>query len=137
MVWGMKRGFLVMFVLCTAIGFAHSVAPPFVVVGGSIAKPGPYELVAERESVAELINRIGGVPITEEEAKDYAAGKVLETVDLVMTRKDEEEVFKFGEDEAIMRKIIIQQGDAFNVRRGERIFEIATPHTLTIKVQDD
>jgi hypothetical protein len=45
-----------------------------VIIGGQIAKPGRYPLVA-KESLAELLNRVGGIPVTQAALKRYQAGQ--------------------------------------------------------------
>ena len=114
--------------------FAHQVAPPHVAVGGHIANPGHFIITKNPMTIAQLIVRIAGIPVTAKEAASYAEGETIETFVIVFYRAGKvKRLLRFGRDDDYMRKTLIKEGDTFDVRRSTDLKDLKKAQAIIVK----
>ena len=107
---------------------------PHVNVGGHIANPGHYMLTKNPMTIADLIVRIVGIPVTPEEAQSYFEGETIKTFTIVFYRDKKVKVrLRFGRDDDYMRKTVIKNGDTFDIRRQVALKDIKKAPTIIVK----
>ena len=88
-----------------------------VVVGGYILKPGPYSYLSKTESLAELLNRVGGLPVTPDDLKKYQAGEPVAQVRVVLHRNGKKIEFRIDPKSSQLWDLKVQNRDAVEVVR--------------------
>lgn len=88
-----------------------------VAVGGHIAKPGPYAFVSAQESLAELLNRVGGIPVTRGDFNNYQAGELVAHVRIVHYRGGKKQEYRIDPKSSLLWDLKVQKQDAIVVTR--------------------
>jgi len=94
---------------------AHQVADE-IPVGGQVAKPGPYDRV-EGESLAALINRIGGIPAFQDELERYNRGELVARVRINLYRSGRKRTLMLDPRSNELWESIIVKGDVIEIAR--------------------
>jgi len=92
-----------------------------VAVGGRIVKPGMYSFVPS-ESLAELLNRAGGIPMTLEDQKRYQAGEVVKHVRIVLYRDAKKHEYQIDPKSNTLWEQMIQKQDAVEVAKADPLY---------------
>jgi len=96
--------------------YAHQTVDE-VVVAGQILKPGPYSYLPKTESLAELLNRVGGLPVTPEDLKKYQAGEPVDHVRVVLYRDGKKMEFRIDPKSRQLWDFKVRNHDVFEVVR--------------------
>ena len=99
-------------------------------VGGNVKKPGPYDRI-ENESLAALINRIGGIPASRAELEGYQLGEPVLRVRINLYRDGEKREFKIHPKSNELWEMMIMKRDVIEVA-GARSFEAAAYPSMII-----
>ncbi len=107
-----------------------------IAVGGHVAKPGPYDRI-QNESLAELINRIGGITVTQEELERYNSGETVSRVRINLYREGKINTFKIDPKSNELWELIIMEHDAVMVARAEPIEGVVYSATITLTKNEE
>ena len=105
-----------------------------VAVGGRIKKPGLYARI-EDESLAALINRVGGIPATQAELEQYERGERGLRVRIFLHRNGKKREIKIDPKSNELWELKILQHDAVEVARAEPMDGVKYPATIILKKQ--
>jgi hypothetical protein len=103
-----------------------------IAVGGHVTKPGPYDRI-ENESLAALLNRIGGIPATQAELERYQHGETGFRVRINLYRDGKKREFKIDPKSNELWELVIIKNDAIEVARAEPFEGVEYPATITLK----
>ena len=106
-----------------------------IAVGGRVSNPGPYDRI-EGESLAALINRIGGIPATQAELQRHQHGERLLRVRINLYRDGKLRVFSVDPASDELWKFIIMRGDTIEVARAEPFKGVEYPTVIILKKQE-
>jgi protein involved in polysaccharide export with SLBB domain len=122
------------FVLLSGLAAAHQQVD-VVTVGGHVGKPGPYNHI-ENESLADLLNRIGGIPATQTDLERYRRGERVLQVRLKLYRDGKMRVLKIDPRSTELWNITIMKNDVVVVARAEPFEGGEYAATLTLKKEE-
>ncbi|MCW1922074.1 hypothetical protein OKA05_05885 [Luteolibacter arcticus] len=105
-----------------------------VAVGGRIKKPGHYDRI-ENESLAALINRVGGIPATQAELEQYERGERVLGVRIFLYRKGKKREINIDAKSNELWELKILQKDAVIVARAEPLEGVKYPAAIILKKQ--
>lgn len=103
-----------------------------ITVGGYVKKPGRFERI-EKESLAALLNRIGGIPASQAELERYQRGETGLRVRINLYRDGTKREFKIDPKSNELWELMIIKNDTIEVVRAELFEEAEYPFTITLK----
>lgn len=118
-------------VLLGNIAVAHQEVDE-IAVGGRIKKPGPYNRI-EDESLAALINRIGGIPVSQSDLERYQRGEQVLHLQIHLYRNGKKRVLKIDPRSNELWALTLMKNDAVEVARAEPFEGAKYPATLILK----
>lgn len=102
-----------------------------IVIGGRVKKPGSYDRI-ENESLAALLNRIGGIPASQKELEQYRRGEPVFRVMINLYRDGMKKAFKIDPKSNELWELIILKHDVIEVGRAYQFEAPEYPATITL-----
>jgi hypothetical protein len=81
-----------------------------------------YPFVSERESLAELLNRAGGIPVTQEDHKRYQAGEVVEHIRIFLYRDGKKHEYRIDPKSSLLWDQKVHKNDAVEVEKDNPLY---------------
>ncbi len=103
-----------------------------IAIGGHVTKRGPYDRI-ENESLAALLNRIGGIPATQAELERYQRGETGLRIRINLYRDGKKRQFKIDPKSNELWELVIIKNDTIEVARAEPFEKVEYPATITLE----
>lgn len=110
----------------------HSAPTREVSVGGFVRKPGQYERI-ENESLAALIDRIGGIPASQAELERFRRGEQVSLIRISIYRNGIRREFTIDPKSNELRDFILMDSDVIVVARPVHIEGFEYPVTIILE----
>ena len=91
-------------------------------VGGIVRKFGQYSYLSDQESLAELLNRVGGIPVTLDDIKKYQSGEPVPHVRVILYRSRKKQEFRIDPMSRKLWDLKVQKNDVIEVVRDPLYF---------------
>jgi protein involved in polysaccharide export with SLBB domain len=103
-----------------------------IAVGGHVKKPGPYDRI-ENETMAALLNRIGGIPVSHEELERYQYGETGFSVRINLYRDGKKRELKIDPKNNELWELLIMKNDVIEVAGTKSIEADTYPSIIILK----
>ena len=102
--------------------YANDAVGPSVFVGGNIGNPNQYPYLSDKESLAELLNRAGGLHVTLDDIKKYRSGEPAPHVSVNLYRNGKKQEFRIDPKSSQLWNLKVQKNDVIEVVRDPLYF---------------
>ena len=115
--------FITIFLMIGSSSYADREGDGAIVhVGGIVRKSGQYSYLSAQESLAELLNRAGGIPVTLDDIKKYQSGEPIPQVRVNLYRNRQKQEFRIDPKNNQLWDLKVQKNDVIEVVRDPLYF---------------